>query len=61
MTGTALAGFFLIEFVGVRYSLWATAAINLAIGIAAIRLGQERSALGSADGKGDYLAVAQQR
>src|SRR5207237_5783809 len=44
MTGTALAGFFLIEFVGVRFSLWATAAINLAIGIAAIRLGQERSA-----------------
>src|SRR5438067_9086112 len=43
MTGTALAGFFLIEFVGVRYSLWATAAINLAIGIVAIRLGQERS------------------
>jgi len=32
-TGTALAGFFLIEFVGVRFSLWATAAINLAIGI----------------------------
>src|SRR5438105_8146547 len=44
MVGTALAGFFLIEFVGVRYSLWATAAINLAIGMAAIRLGQERSA-----------------
>src|SRR5438105_15102771 len=44
MTGTALAGFFLIEFVGVRFSLWATAAINLAIGIAAIKLGQERSA-----------------
>src|SRR5438105_2354036 len=43
MTGTALAGFFLIEFVGVRFSLWATAAINLAIGIAAIKLGQERS------------------
>jgi spermidine synthase/alkylhydroperoxidase/carboxymuconolactone decarboxylase family protein YurZ/MFS family permease len=41
MTGTALAGFFLIEFVGVRASLWATAALNLAIGIAAIRLGRE--------------------
>lgn len=39
MTGTALAGFFLIEFVGVRASLWATAAINLAIGVAAIRFG----------------------
>ncbi len=41
MTGTALAGFFLIEFVGVRASLWATAAVNLAIGVAAIRLGRE--------------------
>ena len=40
MTGTLLAGFFLIEFVGVRVSLWATALVNLAIGIAAIRLGQ---------------------
>jgi predicted membrane-bound spermidine synthase len=45
MIGTALAGFFLIEFVGVRWSLWATAAINLAIGFIAIRLGQ----VGSAD------------
>ena len=36
MTGTALAGFFLIEFVGVRTSLFATAALNLAIGAAAI-------------------------
>ncbi|HEY3221283.1 MAG TPA: fused MFS/spermidine synthase [Gemmatimonadales bacterium] len=43
MTGTALAGFFLIEFVGVRASLWATAAINLAIGAAAIFLGREQS------------------
>ena len=38
MTGTALAGFVLIEFVGVRASLWATAALNIAIGAAAIRL-----------------------
>src|SRR5438105_10839655 len=44
VAGTALAGFFLIEYVGIRFSLWATAAINLAIGIAAIKLGQERSA-----------------
>src|SRR5258706_2251737 len=43
MTGTALAGFLLIEFVGVRASLWATAAINLAIGAAAIFLGREQS------------------
>jgi len=40
MTGTALAGFFLIEFVGVRASLWTTAALNLAIGATAIRFGR---------------------
>jgi len=40
MMGTALAGFFLIEFVGVRASLWTTAALNLAIGAAAIRFGR---------------------
>ncbi len=40
MTGTALAGFFLIEFVGVRASLLATATLNLAIGVAAISLGR---------------------
>ena len=41
MVGTAVAGFFLIEFVGVRASLWATALVNLAIGVAAIRFGRE--------------------
>ena len=41
MLGTALAGFFLVEFVGVRASLWVTAALNLAIGVTAIRLGRE--------------------
>jgi spermidine synthase len=40
MLGTALAGFLLIEFVGVRASLWATAALNLAIGITAISIGR---------------------
>src|SRR5207245_736938 len=40
MTGTAFAGFLLIEFLGVRTSLWITAAINLAIGAAAISLGR---------------------
>src|SRR6266581_4208675 len=45
MTGTALAGFFLIEFVGVRASLWATAAVNLAIGAAAIQLGCQQDTL----------------
>src|SRR6267378_2941986 len=42
MLGTALAGFFLIEFVGVRASLWMTAAVNLAIGVAAIVLGRDQ-------------------
>jgi len=41
MVGTALAGFFLIELVGVRASLWATALLNFAIGVTAIRLGRE--------------------
>src|SRR5256885_12055442 len=36
--GTALAGFFLIEYVGVRASLWATAAVNVALGAAALAL-----------------------
>src|SRR2546425_6367719 len=43
MTGTALAGFLLIEFVGVRASLWATAALNLAIGVVAIRFGRQEA------------------
>src|ERR1041384_5248136 len=42
MAGTALAGFFFIEFVGVRASLWATALVNLAIGATAIRIGREQ-------------------
>ncbi|HKE91842.1 MAG TPA: fused MFS/spermidine synthase [Gemmatimonadales bacterium] len=36
--GTALAGFVLIEHVGIRASLIATAAVNIAIGIIALRL-----------------------
>ena len=36
--GTALAGFFLIEFVGIRASLWGTALVNLVIGFVALRL-----------------------
>ena len=36
--GTAIAGFILIEFVGIRVSLWATAIVNLAIGAVALRL-----------------------
>src|SRR3989441_9233725 len=38
VVGTALAGFFLIEFVGVRASLWGTAAVNLVLGAIALRL-----------------------
>jgi spermidine synthase/MFS family permease len=37
VAGTALAGFFLIEYVGIRWSLWATAAVNFALGAVAIR------------------------
>src|SRR2546423_6966897 len=51
VAGTALAGFLLIEYVGVRTSLWATAAINLAIGAAAIVLAKDlRSAPGREPG-----------
>jgi spermidine synthase len=46
VTGTALAGFVLIEYVGVRASLWSTAAINLVIGAVAIWLGRDRTAAG---------------
>jgi len=38
MAGTALAGFVLIELAGIRLSLWGTAAINIALGVAAIAL-----------------------
>jgi len=58
MTGTALAGFFLIEFVGVRTSLWATAALNLAIGAAAIRFGREVNSADPGRQPGDEPAVA---
>ncbi|HVH09269.1 MAG TPA: fused MFS/spermidine synthase [Gemmatimonadales bacterium] len=38
VVGTALAGFALIEFVGVRFSLWGTAAVNLGLGAVALTL-----------------------
>jgi predicted membrane-bound spermidine synthase len=38
VVGTALAGFFLIEHVGIRASLWGTAAVNLALGVTALAL-----------------------
>ncbi|PYO96004.1 MAG: hypothetical protein DMD60_12090 [Gemmatimonadetes bacterium] len=42
VVGTALAGFFLIEHVGVRASLWGTAAVNLALGSGAIALARSQ-------------------
>jgi len=38
VAGAALAGFVLIERVGIRLSLWGTAAVNLALGLAALAL-----------------------
>jgi len=38
VAGTALAGFFLIEYVGIRASLWATAMVNVGLGAAALAL-----------------------
>lgn len=43
VAGTALAGVFLIEFVGVRWSLLLTAAVNIAIGVVALRLGRDQT------------------
>src|SRR3989441_6049058 len=43
VVGTALAGFFLIEYVGVRASLWAAATINLALGGIALWLSGSRA------------------
>src|SRR5437870_2471229 len=42
VAGTALAGFSLIEYVGIRASLWATAALNVALGAIALRLSDPR-------------------
>jgi predicted membrane-bound spermidine synthase/alkylhydroperoxidase/carboxymuconolactone decarboxylase family protein YurZ len=55
MTGTALAGFFLIEFVGVRVSLWGTAALNLAIGVIAIRFGRRQEVVEVSQPTGEHL------
>src|SRR2546425_93957 len=44
VAGTALAGFFLIEYVGIRASLWGTALVNLLIGVSALRLPDPRAA-----------------
>src|SRR3989441_9173004 len=43
VVGTALAGFFLMEYVGVRASLWATATINVALGGIALWLSGSRA------------------
>src|SRR5438552_9905946 len=47
--GTALAGFFLIEYVGIRASLWGTALVNLSIGVVALRLPDPRGEAPPAD------------
>src|SRR2546426_1055967 len=44
VAGTALAGFFLIEYVGIRASLWGTALVNLLFGVSALRLPDPRAA-----------------
>src|SRR2546427_565937 len=49
VVGTALAGFFLIEWVGIRASLWGTALVNLSIGVVALRLPDPRAAAPPAD------------
>jgi predicted membrane-bound spermidine synthase len=41
VVGTGVAGFFLIEHVGIRISLWGTAAVNLALGAAALALARQ--------------------
>jgi spermidine synthase len=40
VVGTALAGFVLIEHVGIRASLWGTAAVNLTLGMTALALAE---------------------
>ena len=45
VAGTALAGFLLIELVGIRASLWGTAAVNLALGVGAIVLARPMTPL----------------
>src|SRR5881296_2773001 len=45
VVGTALAGFFFIEHVGIRTSLWATAAVNLALGAGALVLARGQPVL----------------
>src|SRR6185503_13568766 len=55
MAGTALAGFFLIEFIGVRASLWTTAALNLVIGVIAIRFGRRQEVVEAPQTSGEHL------
>src|SRR5881628_3729259 len=50
--GTALAGLFLIEHVGIRASLWGTAAVNLALGAGAIALARPMAPLPTTAGPG---------
>jgi len=43
VAGTALAGFVLVEHVGIQASLWGTALVNVAIGVVALRLSRTAS------------------
>src|SRR2546425_10441900 len=45
VVGTALAGFFLIELVGIRARLWGTAAVNLSLGAGALALARPMAPL----------------
>src|SRR3989442_2575895 len=55
--GTALAGFFLIEYVGVRASLWTTAAVNVGLGAAALALARRLEPLPASPGSPPSPAV----
>ncbi len=55
VVGTALTGFFLIEYVGIRAALLATAALNMAIGVIAIRSASGTDP-GHEPGEGERLA-----
>jgi len=60
VVGTALAGFWLIEHVGIRASLWGTAAVNLLIGAVALTLPAARASaadpVGPPRGYGDSVS-----
>jgi spermidine synthase len=58
VVGTALAGLFLIEHVGIRASLWATAAVNIGLGVAALLLAKPLPAQPAAAPEGQPSTTA---